>query len=330
MVQFGVHAGLSRRRSRVQIPSGPPTPRSRDLGRVAQLAERPPEKRKVTGSTPVPTTTQRGHRSCLSSRRAASPASDVARSPVTWTRWLVGVAILAITIVPLAIGARAVCARLVPGWPRLPRALADVVVTVSAILLVAQALGTLHLLRPIVLVVVVPGGRVPAHRVSGPGAAPTPPSEPPVSPGFTVRDHARPGGSRRVAAEALGSVAEMFNRGVYETDALQYHMTFAAEFAKVGFDDRHRLRRPRGHALPPGERRAPPRPRLRRVPGRAAVAGAQPGRVGDRPRGGGRPRCGGRACRQRGDGDGRRALAPDALAVTRRGRCSTTCSASRS
>src|SRR5690606_20915493 len=27
------------------------------LGRVAQLAERPPEKRKVTGSTPVPTTT---------------------------------------------------------------------------------------------------------------------------------------------------------------------------------------------------------------------------------------------------------------------------------
>src|SRR5690606_7007309 len=29
-------------------------------GRVAQLAERPPEKRKVTGSTPVPTTRQHG------------------------------------------------------------------------------------------------------------------------------------------------------------------------------------------------------------------------------------------------------------------------------
>ena len=37
------------------------TPRSRDLGRVAQLAERPPEKRKVTGSTPVPTTTHGRH-----------------------------------------------------------------------------------------------------------------------------------------------------------------------------------------------------------------------------------------------------------------------------
>ena len=31
--------------------------RTTEHGRVAQLAERPPEKRKVTGSTPVPTTT---------------------------------------------------------------------------------------------------------------------------------------------------------------------------------------------------------------------------------------------------------------------------------
>jgi hypothetical protein len=45
-VQLGVHAALSRRRSRVQIPSG----------RVAQLVERAPEKREVTGSTPVSTT----------------------------------------------------------------------------------------------------------------------------------------------------------------------------------------------------------------------------------------------------------------------------------
>ena len=80
VVQFGVHAGLSSRRSRVQIPSGPPlgyrpsdtvarkrsgplgSPRPRAStggpvrGRVAQLVERAPEKREVTGSTPVPTT----------------------------------------------------------------------------------------------------------------------------------------------------------------------------------------------------------------------------------------------------------------------------------
>jgi hypothetical protein len=56
-VQFGVHAGLSSRRSRVQIPSGPPGPLlGPEIGRVAQLAERAPEKREVTGSTPVPTT----------------------------------------------------------------------------------------------------------------------------------------------------------------------------------------------------------------------------------------------------------------------------------
>ena len=60
-MQLGVHAGLSSRRSRVQIPSGPlarvsGTPEN-DYGRVAQLVERAPEKREVTGSMPVPTTT---------------------------------------------------------------------------------------------------------------------------------------------------------------------------------------------------------------------------------------------------------------------------------
>ena len=62
-MQLGVHAALSRRRSRVQIPSGPPPsshpPRAGRAwlpGRVAQLVERAPEKREVTGSTPVPTT----------------------------------------------------------------------------------------------------------------------------------------------------------------------------------------------------------------------------------------------------------------------------------
>src|SRR5262249_5363779 len=62
VVQFGVHAALSRRRPRVQIPSGPRNCRRRNVhavavpGRVAQLAERAPDKRGGTGSTPVPAT----------------------------------------------------------------------------------------------------------------------------------------------------------------------------------------------------------------------------------------------------------------------------------
>src|SRR5215212_152339 len=59
VVKSGVHAGLSSRRSRVQVPSGPLTHLGGAAGRVAQSAERPPEKRKVTGSTPVSTTTIR-------------------------------------------------------------------------------------------------------------------------------------------------------------------------------------------------------------------------------------------------------------------------------
>ena len=56
MVQLGVHAALSRRRSRVQIPSGPPNTLTGVRCRVAQLVEHTPEKRGVTGSTPVSTT----------------------------------------------------------------------------------------------------------------------------------------------------------------------------------------------------------------------------------------------------------------------------------
>ncbi len=70
VVQFGVHAALSRRRPRVQIPSGPlgglsgspmakhdPARTSgQSLGRVAQSVEHTPEKRGVAGSTPAPAT----------------------------------------------------------------------------------------------------------------------------------------------------------------------------------------------------------------------------------------------------------------------------------
>jgi hypothetical protein len=57
VVQFGVHAGLSSRRSRVQIPSGPqPLTSGIHNGRVAQSVERAPEKREVAGSMPAPTT----------------------------------------------------------------------------------------------------------------------------------------------------------------------------------------------------------------------------------------------------------------------------------
>ncbi len=64
VVQLGVHAGLSSRRSRVQIPSGPqcgcPTrkggPLTSNSGQIAQSVERTPEKREVVGSIPTLTT----------------------------------------------------------------------------------------------------------------------------------------------------------------------------------------------------------------------------------------------------------------------------------
>ena len=55
----GVHAGLSSRRSRVQIPSSPPLPDHKIgevRGQIAQSVERRSEKAEVDGSTPSLTT----------------------------------------------------------------------------------------------------------------------------------------------------------------------------------------------------------------------------------------------------------------------------------
>ena len=63
VVKSGVHAGLSSRRSRVQIPSSPPKVPRRHLsgfqGQVAQSVERCSEKAEVDGSMPSLATKQR-------------------------------------------------------------------------------------------------------------------------------------------------------------------------------------------------------------------------------------------------------------------------------
>ncbi len=86
VVKSGVHAGLSSRRSRVQVPSGPLQGRREAAlcaervpvlgarhGRVAQLAEHTPEKRGVRGSTPRSTTEKAPGRSqiCQGLRRVS-------------------------------------------------------------------------------------------------------------------------------------------------------------------------------------------------------------------------------------------------------------------
>jgi hypothetical protein len=71
---LAVLAALSRRRSRVQIPSGPlgPRPRAPAHGQVAQSVERAAENRKVGGSIPsLPTTFAQ-----LSGEAAETPPLD--------------------------------------------------------------------------------------------------------------------------------------------------------------------------------------------------------------------------------------------------------------
>jgi hypothetical protein len=84
VVQLGVHAGLSSRRSRVQIPSGPqcgcPTreggPLTSNSGQIAQSVERTPEKREVVGSIPTLTT------SVIQRKRPAGVAGGKAKMSI--------------------------------------------------------------------------------------------------------------------------------------------------------------------------------------------------------------------------------------------------------
>ena len=84
VVKLGVHAGLSSRRSRVQIPSLPQIAVLWDrylVGQVAQLAERRSEKPEVGGSTPPLTTRSRTSRGRQGSVSPHQPPSRIPTEP---------------------------------------------------------------------------------------------------------------------------------------------------------------------------------------------------------------------------------------------------------
>ncbi len=151
---------------------------------------------------------------------------------MTWSRYLIGVVLLVSVTVPPAVGAHVLCNRLVPSWPRWPRLLADVIVAVTAVVVLAEVLGTVGLLRPIPLGV---GGQVLGLVLFALGdrrtrSRPATPPERPRRADLALAVVAVTG----LVAQAFGSIVETFNRGVYDIDSLHYHLTYAAEFARSG------------------------------------------------------------------------------------------------
>ena len=148
--------------------------------------------------------------------------------------YLVGVVLLALVAGPLGFGAWRVRARVLPAWSGAPARVAEAVLALAALVLVAEALGTVGLLEraPLVIACLAVGGAAAWWAARGGDEADPSPSPP---------QH----GGRLAVGVALAACAAVavawFDRtdfavhsGMTDPDTLWYHLPVAARFAQEG------------------------------------------------------------------------------------------------
>jgi hypothetical protein len=160
--------------------------------------------------------------------------------------YLLGVLLLVLMLGPLALGAWCVRARLMPGWTGAPARVAEAVLALAALILVAELLGTVGLLERLPLVI--------ACLAVGAGAARwgESPFVPPIAgtnglsgasalgPYPTQPRFSRPAAAIALAACAAVAVAWLdrtdfaVHTGTTDPDTLWYHLPVAARFAQEG------------------------------------------------------------------------------------------------
>jgi hypothetical protein len=183
---------------------------------------------------------------------------------VTLGQYALGILLLAAVIVPLALGARAIRMRLLPGWNGTPAAVADAVIALSLGIAVAELLGLVGAFAriPVVLGCAAAGAGawLLARRRAPEEAASPRDSLKPAMPqrgagGASPQDSLKPampqrgagGASPRMAstgvaigaiaivtAEWVTRVAQALDRGMNTIDTLWYHLPVAARFAHEG------------------------------------------------------------------------------------------------
>lgn len=152
---------------------------------------------------------------------------------MTWERWLLGVLVIAAVVIPAFATAPGLRRRLVPSWPRAPALLADAVVAITGIVLMAELLGAVGLFRPLPLAA---GGLLVGLAFRALGRPPA---------GTRKRGDLRLGGRWEVGcaaaavgglfAQAVNSAAHRAGGGILDPDSLHYHLPFAARFARSGW-----------------------------------------------------------------------------------------------
>ncbi|HEX3980454.1 MAG TPA: hypothetical protein VHW93_04490, partial [Acidimicrobiales bacterium] len=172
---------------------------------------------------------------------------------MTLGRYVEGLVLIAVALVPMGAAALVWRKHLLPGWDGPVARLAEIVLAVASVIVLSEMLGSIHLFRlaamaPVLAVVGAIGwytGKRRPDRASategraGPPADATaegPPPEGDSGPGRTSR------GASLVAVIAVSVVAadwftrtvDALHHGMTSTDTLWYHMPFAARFVQQG------------------------------------------------------------------------------------------------
>jgi hypothetical protein len=146
--------------------------------------------------------------------------------------YLLSAAALLASLCALGLGAARVRSRLLAGWSGLPARLADAVLVIAMLILIAESIGTVGLLQRLPLTVVCVGlGLGLRFAVPAPSGA-----------GQAFPEPDQGGWARRVAIAiaailivhwSIGTIATL-GEGITNYDSTWYHMPFAAHFAQTG------------------------------------------------------------------------------------------------
>lgn len=154
---------------------------------------------------------------------------------MTTGQYLLGAAELAVIAASLGLGAYYVRAMLVPAWSGALARLAEIILGLSALVVIAEVLGVLKLLEEVPLVAACAIVGLAGAYFAGRRAAPPPPGgeTPAVRPNRAMTAVAVVASALVVAHWAEPS-QEAMDTGMYYQDTTWYHMSFSGRFAQTG------------------------------------------------------------------------------------------------
>ena len=162
---------------------------------------------------------------------AAALATGASNRPMSFSEYLLGAAELALIAAALCLGAYYVRAAIAPSWSGAPARLAEGILAITGLIVVAELLGVVGLFKPGFLVAgSVVAGAVAIWRARGRGAAVTPtPPKPSVAPWMTW---VGVGIAALLVVHWAMPTQSALDVGMYSQDTVWYHMSFAGRFAQ--------------------------------------------------------------------------------------------------